>query len=536
MRKLLVVFIWTWGLAPNWTSPAVVAADATWPLWRDGRPLCQLVLPTTDQGAARLARTTLAHFLHDFYAMQLPEAADPAQPGTYLVLGRPENNPTLAKLVRVGLKLSPAEIGEEGFQLLTHEDGDSRYIIAYGRTARALKHACQELIFYRILAQPGSAVIETPLHATMKPMVAYRGVYMLPCWSAQDSLESWQRVLRFNSELTLNRNWFWLDGFPLAGHTGEYTNTALADSANVQGLINLSAAEEMKIYIGGGWFTWHHEKAVGKNYALGQQYYLDYLKAFTNFHGFYIEPTGEGEEIKNWRPECDSLRTLIRNVLRERPDFELGLAIGKFNNREYLDLMKDNDPGRVFWWWCWGDPIRDRVLEMYPTVLRWHLSKKMSEYHGSVDPPSRRDSPLAGVVTSYDPGQGFGNPWNGWGKLGVKQPRDFHPHTVPYFAQQYFYRERCWNLDLTEDEFVARLHRRLFDANAPAEAGRCYWQLSRMAQDSVRGQSPPPEQLPPIEKLLGELKQAPATPRMADTLARMGEALTELKRRARRSQ
>ena len=30
----------------------------------------------------------------------------------------------------------------------------------------------------------------------MKPQIAYRGIYMLPIWSAYDSLESWKRVLR----------------------------------------------------------------------------------------------------------------------------------------------------------------------------------------------------------------------------------------------------------------------------------------------------------------------------------------------------
>jgi len=56
-------------------------------------------------------------------------------------------------------------------------------------------------------------------------------VYILPCWSAYDSLENWKRVLRFHSELTINRNWFWLAGFPLLEqYGGEYKNSDLANA------------------------------------------------------------------------------------------------------------------------------------------------------------------------------------------------------------------------------------------------------------------------------------------------------------------
>ncbi|PYJ03611.1 MAG: hypothetical protein DME25_11750, partial [Verrucomicrobia bacterium] len=212
-----------------------------------------------------MTQSTLQRHLRDFYQIELPLARNSDKPGTYLVTGTPENNPALANLVKRGLRLTTERLGDEGFQLLTHEDGRSKYIIAYGQTPRALKHACQELIFYRWPATRAGGRLEAPLNVVMKPETAYRGIYMLPCWAAHDSFESWERVLRFNSELTLNRNWFWLDGFPLAGHSGEYTNTALASSANVQRLLDLVSAEDMKTYIGGGWLTWHHEKAVGKD-------------------------------------------------------------------------------------------------------------------------------------------------------------------------------------------------------------------------------------------------------------------------------
>jgi hypothetical protein len=362
----------------------------------------------------------------------------------------------------------------------------------------------------------------------MKPEIPYRGCYMLPCWSPHDSRESWERVLHFNSEITVNRNWFWLDGFPVAGHTGEFAAAPLADDAAVQRLIDLANGEAMKTYIGGGWFNWHHEKAVGKDIRKGIEYYLAYLDAFHDFHGFYIEPTGEGAETEQWRREADALNEFIRIVLDRRPEFEFAMAIGRFNNRDYLDMMARNDPRRVYWWWCWGDPLRDHALDSYPSVLRWHTTTQMAEYHGSIGPPRPDETQLSGVATSYDPGQGFGNSWNGWGRLGADEPRNVHPHTIPYFAHQYYYRERCWNTRITEWDMTRRLQRRLFDADAPPNAGHMYWWLSRLTHMSSMNQRPVPDQLRAIEQVVASMRGRRWTPRTADALARMEEALAHM--------
>jgi hypothetical protein len=488
-------------------------------------------LPVGDEKASRLAQSTLTYYLRDFYQIELQVAANADKKGTYLLLGTPENNPAIAKLVKAGLQLTAQDLGDEGFQLLTHEDRKSKYIIAYGKAPRALKHACQELIFYRLSATAKGGRLDTPLNVVMKPETAYRGIYILPCWAAHDSFESWERLLRFDSEITLNRNWFWLDGFPVVGHTGEYTNTALATDANVQRLLDFASAEDMKTYIGGGWLNWHHQKAIGKDIEKGIAYYLDYIKAFTNFHGFYFEPTGEGKEIKDWRPEAEALRRMIRQVLEQRPDFEVAIAIGMFNNPEYLKLMAELDSRRVFWWWCWGDPLRDKVLDIYPSVVRWHLSQRMSNFHGSMDPPGAHERKLAGFATSYDPGQGFGNLWNGWDKLGVDKPRNFHPHTIPYFSQQYFFRERCWNLELTEAEFLVRLQKRLFDADAPKDAIEHYWRLSQMAHASAQKRKatfPTGAELAVERQFVESLRKRDWTPRMNDSITRMEEAVVGL--------
>src|SRR5438067_1217515 len=71
-------------------------------LWEDGKATCQVILPTGEShtSASRLARSTLDHFLRQFYNVQLPVAKTVDRPGTYVVLGTPENNPVLAKLAR----------------------------------------------------------------------------------------------------------------------------------------------------------------------------------------------------------------------------------------------------------------------------------------------------------------------------------------------------------------------------------------------------------------------------------------------------
>src|SRR6266487_1256350 len=66
-------------------------AEARWLLWQDAKPRCELVLPTSDERAARLAQSTLSHFLKDFYQIELSIGQKIDVGWTYLVLGKPEN-------------------------------------------------------------------------------------------------------------------------------------------------------------------------------------------------------------------------------------------------------------------------------------------------------------------------------------------------------------------------------------------------------------------------------------------------------------
>jgi hypothetical protein len=334
-------------------------------------------------------------------------------------------------------------------------------------------------------------------------------------------------VLKFNSELTVNRNWFWLNGFPLLEeYGGEYAGTDLADPEKVATLVDLCRQEGMKFYIGGGWYTWHHVKAAKGDIDRGVQYYLDMLELLPGAEGIYLEPAGEGREVAEpvWRPRVEAFRRLAKEIWRDRPEFEFAVAIGKYNTAPYRKAMSDIDRERVHWWWCWGDPIQDQALAEYPLVLRWHTTFRMTGWHGSTLPPQPNETPLRGFATSYEPGMGFGNPWSGRGYgigTGVSHPREFHPHTIPYFAHQYRFRERCWDVNMTEEQFEVRLSRRLFDADMPEAAIEHYMALSRLCATPDEATE---EVLQPMEGLL-EHYDGRGTPRNRDTLARMREAV-----------
>ncbi len=495
-------------------------------LWNAQQPAARLVLPSTLSPSCEIVQATLNGWLKEFFGWTLPLAEDTSAPGLYVVAGNPKNNPALAELVRSGLSLEgQKELGDEGFRLLSLDAGPRRFIIITANSAAGLKHGCQELLFYRLKTTGQSVSIDYPLDVRMKPQFAYRGVYMLPCWAAFDSIDSWKRVLRFHSELTLNRNWFWLAGFPLLPeYGGEYEGSELAKPENIDSLIHLCHAEAMNFLIGGGWYTWHHEKIAEGSIERGLRYYLDLLERFPQADGLYLEPMGEGRMAPQevWSIQIDAMKRLVHQVLREKPESEFAVAIGHFNEPAFRRAVHEIDDQRLYWWWCWGDPSRDNALSEHPLMLRWHVAMQMSEYHGSLEPPKPEETSLAGFATSYDPGMGYGNPWTGWDKLGVDFPRNFDPRTLPYFSHQYWFRERCWNVRLTPEQFAERMQRRLFDADMPAESIAHYLDLAGFCRKAREANA----------KRVGEINEFVThyenhgTARNRDTLIRMREALT----------
>jgi hypothetical protein len=116
-----------------------------------------------------LGQSTIAGFLRRSFKVEVGPVAELAEAGTYIILGAPENNPALAGLVTKGLTLTTEDLRDEGFQILTHESGPSRFVIVYGRTPQAIKHGCQELVYYRIAATATRGEIDWPLNVVMKP-------------------------------------------------------------------------------------------------------------------------------------------------------------------------------------------------------------------------------------------------------------------------------------------------------------------------------------------------------------------------------
>ncbi len=523
------------------------AAAGSLVLYKAGEPQAWLIGPESTGPSAEIVSCTINGYLRQFYGWELPPAHDAAKPGHYVVVGSPENNTVLRELVADGLELSGAELGNEGFIVRTYQQRDRQFLIVYAETLAGLKHGCQELVFYQIAATSDSASVPWPIDLTMKPEVAYRGCYTLPCWSAYDSLDSWRRVLQFQSELTLNRTWFWLNGFPLLPqYGGLYQDTDLAQLNNVRALIQRCHREGMKFYIGGGWFTWHHKESASGSQAEriarvgagggeaplaadeemlnnGVQYYLDLLAALPEADGIYLEPTGEGAEAGDevWRQHVEALGRLLTATARSRTGAEVAIAIGRFNSPEYRRAIHQLGALQPYWFWAWGNPVDDQALAEHPRVLRWHTTLAMSPFHGSPQPPQPGEARLSGMVTSWDPGMGFGNPWNGWAKIGIDHPRDFHPYTMPYFSHQYWFRERCWNLNLTREQFADRLAKRLFDADMPAESITQYLQLAAWCPNPEQAD---PNSLASIKAFVSRYA-GQGTPRNRDTLLRMQEAI-----------
>ena len=276
MRKLLMSL----GLV-LWLAVLLQAGEQD--VWKDGKPAAELVCPQLAGPMASIVEKTINGYLTDKYGLSLPLVKQINHSGLYIVVGDKTNNPVLADLVKLGVDVRTDDLGEEGFRIATHDAGDRRFVIVTANTPAGLKYGCQELVFFRMPAMAARLSLDWPLDVTKKPQIAYRGIYILPCWAPHDSIDTWRKVLQFDSEITVNRNWFWLTGFPLIReHGGKYPGTDLADVKNVAGLVDLCREEGMKFYIGGGWFTWHHIQchcgSKQNSIERGVQYYLDMAK------------------------------------------------------------------------------------------------------------------------------------------------------------------------------------------------------------------------------------------------------------------
>ena len=166
----------------------------------------------------------------------------------------------------------------------------------------------------------------------------------------------------------------------------------------------------------------------------------------------------------------------------------------------------------------------------HPLMLRWYMPRPSSS-NQQREAPQPSDLQLAGVATSYELGWGLGSPWTARPKLVDDWPAsNWHPYSIPHFAQEYWYRERCWDVRATREQFIPRLARRLFDADMPAEAIQYYTTLSDLClpSEAQRGLQVPKEA---TEEVLGPIdafvkaRATHGTSRNRDTLARMREAI-----------
>ena len=106
------------------------------------------------------------------------------------------------------------------------------------------------------------------------------------------------------------------------------------------------------------------------------------------------------------------------------------------------------------------------------------------------------------------------------GPGAIDDPREFDPYTIPFFSHQYWFREGCWDVNITEGKFAARLAWRLFDADMPVEAIRHYLTLAELCKAPPRATE---EVLVPIDGFVKAFEQHGT--RNRDTLSRMREAV-----------
>jgi hypothetical protein len=97
---------------------------------------------------------------------------------------------------------------------------------------------------------------------------------------------------------------------------------------------------------------------------------------------------------------------------------------------------------------------------------------------------------------------------------------------MPYFSRMYRFREHCWDLHMTDEEFALRLARRLFDADMPDEAVRHYLDLAAGCPEPRKIDE---NRLAGIGDFVARYEKY-GTRRNRDTLMRMREAVDGARR------
>ena len=164
--------------------------------------------------------------------------------------------------------------------------------------------------------------------------------------------------------------------------------------------------EGMKFYIGGGWFTFHHEKHAAGSVERGAWYYSGSFKLLPGAEGITWSP-GRGYEVKEevWWPRTTAL---IRWPIGDAGPISSSPWPWGCSTTAYREMLHKTDDKRTFWWWCWGDPVHDHALCLHPLIVRWHTVVQMSGYHGSTQPPGPNETALTGSRPAH-PGMGYGN-------------------------------------------------------------------------------------------------------------------------------
>jgi hypothetical protein len=310
---------------------------------------------------------------------------------------------------------------------------------------------------------------------------------------------------------TMNVTMFWLSGlFP----SKKYPAAIVYDKSrigveDVRAMIRHAHDRGVRFLLGSGVFAWFAVDALAERFPeskakgcggmcpsnprareLNRQYLLEMLDAFPEADGFFLEIRDEygpcqcpvcqrrldQHGSKEYgQAELSFLRELAEEVWRRNPKAIFISSIGYGDESAgahtgdvlfYEGIRGMSDP-RLFWLLCrdnWALPAagggRKPIRYFSNNLIQWCQYYRLGAADIAKWARRSHDAGCIGFCPAFEPGFCSAS----WYSDEVPYPVD----RIPYLVTRFAYREFCWDPDMTDGEFRARLLRRFFGAKAPA--------------------------------------------------------------------
>ena len=402
---------------------------------------------------------------------------------------------------------------EEAYLAKVIDGPRGRRLVLVGGGDRGLLYGAARLADFGLRCEGQSVLLEADgkVHA---PALAVRGNYTLACWGQTHlfTRDHWRRIFDAMAADTMNVTMFWLSGlFPSKKHPAavvyEKSRIGVED---VRAMIRHAHQRGMRFLLGSGVFAWFAVDALAERFPeskakgcggmcpssplarkLNREYLLEMLDAFPEADGFFLEIRDEygpcqcpacqrkldQHGSKGYgQAELSFLRELAEEVWRSHPKATFISSIGYGDESAgahsgdvlfYEGIRRMSDP-RLFWLLCrdnWALPAagggRKPIRYFSGNLIQWCQYYRLGAAGIAERARRSRDAGCIGFCPAFEPGFCSAS----WYSDEVPYPVDRIPYAVTRFA----YRESCWDPDMTDGEFRARLLRRFFGAKAPAQ-------------------------------------------------------------------